>query len=59
MNTLIFNAQVWHPETPYQWRSDSAFLSSHSSLLIYESHIGMAQEDQKVGTFREFTEHTL
>ncbi len=59
MNTLIFNAQVWHPETAYPWQSDSSFLPSHSSLFIYEAHIGMAQEDQKVATFREFTEYTL
>lgn len=56
--TLIFNAQVWRPEEPYQWRY-SPLLTSHSSLLIYEAHIGMAQEEQKVGTYREFTQHIL
>ena len=60
--TQIFNAQVWHPEKPYQWvraNNYSPLSSPLPSLLIYEAHIGMAQEEQKVGTFREFTEHIL
>ena len=56
--TLIFNAQVWHPETPYGWQHSPAVLSS-DPLLIYEAHVGMAQEEGKVGTYKEFTDHIL
>ena len=56
--TLIFNAQVWHPETPYGWQLSPAVLSS-DPLLIYEAHVGMAQEEGKVGTYKEFTDHIL
>ena len=28
-------------------------------LRIYEAHVGMATEEQRVGTFDEFTEHVL
>jgi 1,4-alpha-glucan branching enzyme len=53
--TLIFNAQVWHPIRAYQWRYDDFQSSSTGPLLIYEAHVGMAQDAECVGTFREFT----
>ncbi len=56
--TKIFNAQVWHPAMPYQWKHALPD-SPPSPVLIYESHVGMAQEEEKVGTYREFTEKVL
>jgi 1,4-alpha-glucan branching enzyme len=56
--TFIFNAQVWHPETPYQWRC-SNFQRRKEAPLIYETHIGMALEKESVGSFQEFTAHVL
>lgn len=53
-NTLIFNARVWHPPFPYRWRKEN-FRCPSGPLFIYEAHIGMAQEAEKIGTFREFT----
>lgn len=53
-NTLIFNAQVWQPTTPYQWKN-KAFRRPNQPPLIYEAHVGMAQDEGKIGTFREFT----
>ncbi|MFZ2663871.1 MAG: alpha amylase C-terminal domain-containing protein, partial [Patescibacteria group bacterium] len=55
--TLIFNAQVWYPEAIYQWKSSKRV--KNSSLLIYEAHVGMAQDAEKVGSFREFTENII
>jgi 1,4-alpha-glucan branching enzyme len=52
--TLIFNAQVWVPETPYHWRH--AAPPPHDPILIYETHVGMAQEREGVGSYREFAE---
>ncbi len=57
-HTLIFNAQVWHPQLPYHWK-DKAFTPSHEPLLIYEAHVGMAQEEGRVGTYQEFEQHIL
>lgn len=56
--TLIFNAQVWLPSEPYSWKCTD-FRPSEDALLIYEAHVGMAQESEKVGSFREFTLNTL
>ena len=56
-NTNIFSAQVWAPE-PYKWKSKT-FKPNTSPLLIYECHIGMAQEEEKVGTYNEFRTNIL
>ncbi|MCI6619431.1 MAG: alpha amylase C-terminal domain-containing protein [Prevotella sp.] len=56
--TKIFSAQVWNPETPYEWKKKS-FRPKTSPLLIYECHIGMAQDAEKVGTYREFKDNIL
>jgi 1,4-alpha-glucan branching enzyme len=56
--TLIFNAQIWSPDPAYQWRCPH-FKRPAGSPFIYEVHVGMAQEEEKIGTYREFTEHVL
>ncbi|MDO4995160.1 MAG: alpha amylase C-terminal domain-containing protein [Bacteroidales bacterium] len=56
--TKIFSAQVWAPEKPYVWTKKS-FRPNTNPLLIYECHIGMAQDAEKVGTYREFQENVL
>ncbi|MBE6983397.1 MAG: 1,4-alpha-glucan-branching enzyme [Ruminococcaceae bacterium] len=47
---------IWD-EAPYAW-TDSGF-KPKKRLFIYECHIGMAQEEGKLGTYREFTENIL
>ena len=56
--TKIFSAQVWCPEEKYTFKNNR-FTPKRSPLLIYECHVGMAQEEEKVGTYREFTENVL
>ena len=56
-DTGIFTFQVWAPETPYTFRNPIP--AKPEEMLIYETHIGMAQEEGKVGTFREFRENIL
>ena len=56
--TKIFTAQVWNPETPYVFKKKT-FKPEKSPLLIYECHIGMGQEAEKVGTYVEFREKVL
>ncbi|PLX45623.1 MAG: 1,4-alpha-glucan-branching enzyme [Desulfobacteraceae bacterium] len=53
-DTLIFNAQVWFPRSHYIWKCTD-FQPSKDALLVYEAHVGMAQEDEKISSFREFT----
>ena len=56
--TKIFSAQVWNPEKPYEWKKKT-FKPNKSPLLIYECHVGMGQDAEKVGTYKEFTENVL
>ncbi len=56
--TLIFNAQVWAPAAPYRFNADH-FRCPEDPLFIYEVHVGMAQEEGKIGSYREFTEKVL
>ena len=56
--TKIFSAQVWNPENKYKFRNDS-FRPADGPLMIYECHIGMAQEAERVGTYIEFTRDVL
>ncbi len=52
--SLIYNAQVWHPSTPYIWKYGQRQCPQEPPL-IYEAHVGMAQAEEKVGSYREFT----
>ena len=56
--TGIFSAQVWQPEHAYEW-SKKKFKPNTSPLLIYECHIGMGQDAEKVGSYTEFKELVL
>lgn len=57
-HTHIFNAQVWQPESPYVWQHPH-FKVPDAPPLIYEIHVGMAQEEGRVGTYAEFTDRVL
>ncbi len=56
-NTKIFNAQVWDPPKPYKQKHKPP--EKKDSVFIYEAHIGMASEEGKVATFKEFKNNIL
>ena len=56
--TKIFSAQVWCPEQKYEWKN-LKFKPNTSPLLIYECHIGMGQDAEKVGSYEEFRVNVL
>lgn len=51
--TKDYTAQFWI-EQPFDWSDDNFSAAKCSPLLIYETHVGMAQEREGVGTYREF-----
>ena len=57
-NTKIFSAQVYDPAEPYKFKVKK-FSPDVKPLLIYECHIGMAQDKEGLGTYDEFREKTL
>ncbi len=55
--TLLWCAEIEDTLEEYPW-SDSDFVPEKTPL-IYECHIGMAQEKGEVGSYREFRENIL
>lgn len=57
--THDFSGQIWAPKEAYQW-GDGDFRVDHSQPpMIYETHIGMAQEKEAMGTYKEFETNIL
>lgn len=56
--TKIFSSQVWYPEHQYKW-SDTLLSEEKFAPVIYEAHIGMATQEEKTGTYREFTKKVI
>ncbi len=52
--------QIWMPDKAFQW-TDEAFYQKQKikNPLIYEAHIGMAQEEPSIGSYREFADKNL
>ncbi len=58
-NTKDFTGQFWKPEKSYQFKFEPPKLPENEPLLIYESHVGMAQEEEGVGTYTAFKDNIL
>ena len=54
---ISWSAVIHSPEEKFVW-TDGSF-KSDKNLFIYECHIGMAQEEGKVSSYKEFEEKTL
>ena len=52
-----FTGLYWNPPTPFVFKNPAPAV--RGGLRIYETHIGMAQEEGKVGSFNEFTRNIL
>jgi 1,4-alpha-glucan branching enzyme len=55
--TKIFSAKIWQPEKHYVFKNPNP--ESPKEALIYESHVGMAQEHEGIGTFKEYKDKIL
>ena len=52
-----WNARIYDPEQAFAWTDDG--FKPKKTPFIYECHVGMAQSEGKVGSYREFTENVL
>ena len=57
--TKNYTAQFWNPAEAYKWKDTAWQGAPQEDLLIYEAHVGMAQEEEKVGTYVEFRDEVL
>ena len=56
-NSVDFSAVVWSPKTPYNWQYKTP--PKPKVPLIYEAHVGMSSQEEKVASFNEFTTEVL
>ncbi len=57
--TMRLCTQVWAPEEPFVWTDEEFMRQAPAAPLIYEAHIGMAQDKEAIGTYMEFAENVL
>ena len=57
VQTKSFCAQVWDPAVKYEWKYPRP--GKKETPLIYECHIGMSSEQEKVASFEEFRTEVL
>ena len=55
--TITFTCEIVDDKKVFDW-TDKDF-KGEEHLYIYEAHVGMAQEEGKVGSYREFADNTL
>ena len=53
-----FSGQIWQPANNYEWQHDFN-PQSIGAPLIYESHVGMAGEEPRLHSYREFAQEVL
>ncbi len=59
-STYRLCGQIWAPERSFRWTDRDWYGKQRpNSPLIYEAHIGMAQEYDGIGSYQEFTDKTL
>ena len=55
--TEAFIGEHWCPPEPFRWAHGVPAIEG--ALRVYEAHVGMAAEAEKIGTYREFAENVL
>lgn len=54
-----YSGLIWDPAAPYQWKH-TRWTPAHINVpFIYEAHIGMAGEEERVHSYQEFAEQVL
>jgi len=57
--TYDYSGQIWAPEVPYKWADEEFRVDNTQPRFIYETHVGMAQEKEAIGTYKEFETNIL
>ncbi|MFK7972433.1 MAG: alpha-amylase family glycosyl hydrolase [Bacteroidia bacterium] len=58
-DTKDFSGQFWNPATPFKWTDKNFDPGDIGAPRIYECHVGMATEEFREGTYREFADLVL
>jgi len=55
--TRMFSCEIVDDREPFPWTDED--FAGEDDLYIYEAHVGMAQEEGRVGTYLEFADNVL
>ena len=58
-DTSLLCTQVQDPEKEYAWTDGAFMAAAPDAPLIYEAHVGMSQDREGIGTYREFADNVL
>ena len=56
---IQYDCVFWNPPEKFKWTHEKAIPQPPQSVRIYESHVGMAQDEGRVATYREFADYNL
>lgn len=56
---IQYDCKFWNPPQKFVWKHEKAIPQPPQSVRIYESHVGMAQEEGRVASYREFADYNL
>lgn len=54
--TYDFSGQIWRPEAAYEWKNLRFDPATIDVPFIYEAHVGMSGEEERVHSYREFAD---
>ncbi len=57
--TYDYSGVIWAPEQGYQWKNTRWNPANVKVPFIYEAHVGMAGEEERVHSYREFADEVL
>ena len=57
--TKQFSGQIWAPARRFIWTDGCYKKRKLTTPMIYEAHVGMGQEREGIGTYREFADNNL
>lgn len=57
--TFDYSGVIWAPTESYKWKNTRWNPSNVKVPLIYEAHVGMAGEEERIHSYREFADNVL
>ena len=57
--TYDYCGLIWEPAEPYRWKNPHWSPARIQTPLIYEAHVGMAGEEERIHSYREFADNVL
>ena len=57
--TYDYSGIIWEPEQPYEWKNTRWSPARLRVPIIYEAHVGMSGEEERIHTYREFADQVL